>query len=256
MGAPKTLPELTGRRFGRLIVLGLAASSRPHKRAWWVRCDCGTEPLAPPAGDLGGLAALQQIRGVDEADGEVGVARAGELEPPVAVVLDDGDLLPGSGDGEPLDLGTLWPPALERVVGEPERVVTELGGLRRLDTLQPVAERVHEPRRAGELHAALERAKPPFAELDGGAAPLLPGVLEGLVLPAGLAWGPLEVQGRGHAELAELLDQGEQVLDLRIGEEVRERIGEEVGGDEDAVCARALRIALRDADVRPWFVAD
>lgn len=45
--------DLTGRRFGRLVVLGLNDPSdmghQRHKTPWRVRCDCGTEKVVPGA---------------------------------------------------------------------------------------------------------------------------------------------------------------------------------------------------------------
>ncbi len=39
--------DLAGQRFGRLVVLGLAARiAKDKKRYWWVRCDCGCEQMA------------------------------------------------------------------------------------------------------------------------------------------------------------------------------------------------------------------
>lgn len=39
---PKPLPNLTGKRFGRWLVLGLAPN-RGSKRRWFCVCDCGTK---------------------------------------------------------------------------------------------------------------------------------------------------------------------------------------------------------------------
>jgi hypothetical protein len=41
--------DLTGRRFGRVIVLGLSSTRRGHHVDWICRCDCGTEwPVTGP----------------------------------------------------------------------------------------------------------------------------------------------------------------------------------------------------------------
>jgi len=53
-------PDITGQRFGRLVVKGLSTVQNPKKKATWVvRCDCGAwehrkyRTLAKPAGDAG-----------------------------------------------------------------------------------------------------------------------------------------------------------------------------------------------------------
>lgn len=53
-------PDITGQRFGRLVVKGLSTTQNPKKRATWVvRCDCGAwehrkyRTLTKPAGDMG-----------------------------------------------------------------------------------------------------------------------------------------------------------------------------------------------------------
>lgn len=46
----KTKEDLTGRRFGRLVVLEQAEDhvqeNGKHIARWWCQCDCGSEPMA------------------------------------------------------------------------------------------------------------------------------------------------------------------------------------------------------------------
>jgi hypothetical protein len=43
----RKLVELTGVRFGRLCVIGLAPEKRYNKPAWLCRCDCGRVKVVP-----------------------------------------------------------------------------------------------------------------------------------------------------------------------------------------------------------------
>ena len=46
----ETKDDLTGKRFGRLVVIGRAEDyiepSGKHRARWWCQCDCGSEPVA------------------------------------------------------------------------------------------------------------------------------------------------------------------------------------------------------------------
>lgn len=42
----KQIEDLTGRRYGRLVVLGLQGQTLDRVSIWRVRCDCGCEFLA------------------------------------------------------------------------------------------------------------------------------------------------------------------------------------------------------------------
>jgi hypothetical protein len=44
---PRKLIDLTGVRFGRLYVIGLAPEKRYNKPAWLCRCDCGRVKVVP-----------------------------------------------------------------------------------------------------------------------------------------------------------------------------------------------------------------
>lgn len=46
--------DLTGRRFGRLTVLGYDCTSKYRVSQWRVRCDCGTEFVASRANLISG----------------------------------------------------------------------------------------------------------------------------------------------------------------------------------------------------------
>lgn len=43
---PKHIEDISGRRYGRLIVIGFAGIDKNHKSVWLCKCDCGRETLS------------------------------------------------------------------------------------------------------------------------------------------------------------------------------------------------------------------